>query len=77
MDGRRVVASFRIAKPAGVLLGRTVVGAAERDDNAERTAVLMGKRLDLDVGRRVAVMGVLRVIDHKPDVVGGVLVRLV
>jgi hypothetical protein len=74
LDGRRVVAVFRIAKPTYTLLGRTVIGAADRDDGAERTAVLWGKRLDLDVGQRVAVAGVLRVIDHRPDVIGGVFV---
>jgi hypothetical protein len=74
LDSRRVVAVFRVAKPADVLLGRTVVGAADRDDGAERTAVLWGKRLDLDVGQRVAVAGVLHVIDHNPDLVGGAFV---
>jgi hypothetical protein len=37
-------------------------------------AVLKGNRLDIDTGRGVTVVGVLRVIDHGPYVVNRVLV---
>ncbi|MCE9566535.1 MAG: hypothetical protein K8U57_31310 [Planctomycetes bacterium] len=55
------------------LLGRTMVGAADRDDDVERGAVLLGKRLDVKEGERVVVRGVLRVIQHKGGVVSGVI----
>jgi hypothetical protein len=45
-----------------------------RDDGAERTAVLRGKRLDMDEGKRVNVVGTLKVIDHGAAVVGEVRV---
>lgn len=60
--------------PTYTLAGRTVIGPANRDDGAERTAVLRGRRLDVKEGERVEVVGRLRVIDHKPAVVGGVFV---
>lgn len=63
--GRLVVASFVVATPPDTPLGRTVLGAAERDDGVSRTAVLRG-RLDADVGQRVTAVGVLRVVDHPP-----------
>jgi hypothetical protein len=52
---------------------RDGIGSADRD-GAERTAVLKGNRLDLDVGERVRVVGVLMVFDRKADTVGGVFV---
>ena len=45
-----------------------------RDDGAERTAVLREKRLDIDEGQRVEVVGRVWVIDHGPAVMGGVFV---
>ncbi len=50
------------------LLGRTILGAADHDDGAERGA-LKGKPFDIGEGERVTVVGVLRVIDHPPCVV--------
>jgi hypothetical protein len=56
----------------------TVLGAADRDDDAERGAFVRGTRYDLDGwprgGKRVRVVGVLRVIDHPAAVVNGVFV---
>ena len=74
MNGRPVVASFLNVAPAYTLLGRTVIGPANRDDGAERSAVLRGKRLDIDEGKRVEVVGVLKVIDHGAAAVNGVIV---
>ena len=79
LDGKLVSATFLVAKPSytwrdgngGVL---TILGAADRDDGAERGAVLKGNRLDIAEGKRVTLVGVLRVIDHPPDVVNRVLV---
>lgn len=79
LHGRLVVTTFLTAKPgytwrdgrSGVT---TVVGAADRDDEAERGVVLRGNRLDIGIGKRVTVVGVLRVIDHGPYAVGGVIV---
>jgi hypothetical protein len=74
LSGRVVVASFVAAKPAYSLAGRTMIGAADRDDGAERGAVLRGRRLDARDGDRVTVTGALRVITHRPAVVNNVLV---
>ncbi|MCE9560680.1 MAG: hypothetical protein K8U57_01370 [Planctomycetes bacterium] len=74
LNGKPVTVSFLVAKPAYTLLGRTMVGAADRDDDVERGAVLLGKRLDVKEGERVVVRGVLRVIHHRSDVVNGVIV---
>src|SRR5207249_4831309 len=69
LDGKLVAASFVVTKPSYTLLGCTVLGAADRDDGAERGAVLKGNRLDIPGGKRVTVIGVVRVIDHPPGVV--------
>ena len=74
LDGRIVVASFVVAKPAFTFRGRTVLGAADRDDGAERVALLPGRRFDVREGGHLAAVGVLRVIDHKLGTVAGVLV---
>ena len=58
-------------RASDMVLGRTVAGAADKDDNAERCAVLRG-RVRVDEGKRLTVVGVLRVIDHGPYAVGGV-----
>ena len=73
-DGMLVMADFLVAKPSYTLLGATVVGAMDRGDGIERTAVLRGNRLDVDMGKRAAVVGYLVVIDHPATFVGGVLV---
>ncbi|HVL16157.1 MAG TPA: hypothetical protein VM529_26535 [Gemmata sp.] len=39
-----------------------------------RTAVLRGRRLDVEESRRVEVVGMLLVIDHAPCLVGPVFV---
>jgi hypothetical protein len=69
LDGKLVAVSSLVAKPSYTLLGRTVVGAAGRDDWAGRGALLRGNRLDLYEGEQVTVLGVLRVIDDAPNVV--------
>jgi hypothetical protein len=74
MNGKLVRASFLNVAPAYTMLGRTVIGPANREDGAERTAVLRGNRLDVDEGERVNIVGTLKVIDHKPAVVNGVAV---
>ena len=76
MSGRPVMASFIIAKPPHVYDRHRVtsVGAADRDDGAERGALLRGRRWDVDDGKRVEVVGVLRVRDWPPAFVGPVLV---
>lgn len=74
LAGRVVVASFLVAKPLVVWKGRTLCGAADRDDGAERVAVLRGVRLDVKEGHRLAAVGVLRAIGHGPHTVNGVFV---
>ena len=69
LHGKLVVASFLVAKPNYTLRGRTILGAADRDDGAERGAVLEGRRFDIGEGERVTMVGMLRVIDHPPCVV--------
>jgi hypothetical protein len=79
LAGRVVSASFLSAKPMDLRQDRrgqwwTVLGAADRDDDVERGAFVRGRRFDLDGGKRVNVVGVLRVIDHPPGFVGAVFV---
>src|SRR5437773_2066781 len=74
LDGRLVAANFLVAKPSYTLRGFTMLGAADRDDGAERGAVLRGNRLDIQEGKRVTVIGVLRMLDHPPGVVNRVFV---
>lgn len=74
LDGKAVTVSFVVAKPPYTLLGRTMVGAADRDDGAERGAVLLGRRLDIREGERVTVRGRLRLLRHAPDTVNGTAV---
>jgi hypothetical protein len=74
IHGRLVSATFLVAKPGYLWRERTVIGAADREDGAERGAMLCGSSLDLDVGKRVTVVGVLLVIDHGPYVVNRVAV---
>lgn len=49
-----------------------VLGTPGRPDGVERTAVLAGRRAEVGRGRRVGVVGVLRVIDHGAAVVNDV-----
>ncbi|MBA4187775.1 MAG: hypothetical protein C0467_07125 [Planctomycetaceae bacterium] len=74
LDGKPVTVSLVVATPPYTLLGRTMVGAAERDDGAERGAVLLGHRLDVKEGQRLTVRGRLRLLWHRGDVVNGVVV---
>ncbi|WP_439631441.1 hypothetical protein [Gemmata sp.] len=74
LDGQRVAVTFIVAKPVYTLNGFTIVGAADRDDGAERVAVLVGRRLDVKEGGRIVVAGRLRVIRHRGDGVAGVVV---
>jgi hypothetical protein len=74
LDGRPVVASFVAGKPAYTWRGFTIVGPDDLGDGVERSAVLRGNRLDVREGRRITVVGVLRVIDHPARRVGGELV---
>ncbi len=74
LHGRLVVANFIVAKPSYTWKGRTVLGAADRDDGAERGAVLKGNRLDIAEGSRVTIVGKLRVLEHPASFVGRVFV---
>jgi hypothetical protein len=74
MGRRLVVASFVNGAPPWTLAGRTVIGPANRDDGAERIAILRGNRLDIDTGDLITFVGVIRVIDHPPAFVGAALV---
>jgi hypothetical protein len=74
LSGQIVAATFLNTAPLYTLVGRTVVRPADREDGAVRTAVLRGRRLDVEEGRRVGVVGVLRIIDHAPCLVGTVFV---
>lgn len=44
-------------------------------DGAERGAILMGKRFDIEEGKRITVTGTLRVIDWPAYYVEGKLVQ--
>ena len=72
-DGQMITVWFLVAKPLYTLLGRTMVGAAERDD-ADRGLVVQGKLLDVEIGKRLTVRGRLHLIHHRGDVVNGVIV---
>ncbi|MCE9564441.1 MAG: hypothetical protein K8U57_20580 [Planctomycetes bacterium] len=74
LDTQPVTVSFIVGRPTYTLLGRTMAGTVDRDDDVERGAVLLGKRLDVKEGERVTVRGTLRVIQHKADVVNGAIV---
>lgn len=74
LDGKPVTVSFIVGKPEYTLLGRTRVGAADRDDEVERGAVLIGRRLDVKGGERLVVRGRLQTLYHDPSFVGGVTV---
>lgn len=74
LDGKAVTASLLVQKPPYTLLGRTVVGAADRDDSVERGAVLLGRRFDVKEGSRLVVRGTLRAMYHEPDTVTGTAV---
>jgi hypothetical protein len=74
LDGKTVTVSLLEAKPPYTLLGRTMVGAADRDDGAERGAVLLGRRLDIREGERVTVRGRLRLVHHAPATLNGLAV---
>ena len=64
----------RVAAGLGGRAGAGVLGAADRDDGAERGAMVRGRRFDLDGGKRVLVLGVLEVRDHPAAWVNNVLV---
>jgi hypothetical protein len=69
------VASFLVGKPPYTLRGSTIIGTGDSLDRVERTAIL-GRRVDLNVreGRRVTVVGVLKVVDHPARRIGGEIV---
>ena len=73
IDGQRVLVSLLVGKPPYTFKGSTVVGADDKPDGIERTAILVGKRLDVE-GKRIVVAGRLRVIEHPARLVGRELV---
>jgi len=74
LNGKVVVATFLVAKPSYTLFGKTMIGAADRDDGVERGAVLTGRRFDIEEGKRVVVIGMMKVLRHRADFVSGVFV---
>jgi hypothetical protein len=69
LDGKRVLATILVAKPPFTLNGSTIVDADDKADGIERTAILVGRRLDAE-GKRIVVAGTLRVIEHPARQVG-------
>jgi hypothetical protein len=63
-----------VAKPLDYCRACTSVGAADLPDGAERGAILLGKRFDIEEGKRITVSGTLRVIDWPGCYIGGKLV---
>lgn len=75
LSGRVVVASFVVVKPTYTWPDRkggsiTVAGAADQPDEVERGAVMRG-RVRVDEGKRITLLGKLRVIDHAGYFVNG------
>jgi hypothetical protein len=68
LDGKHVLVSLLVAKPPYPWKGSTIVDVDD-GDGIERTAVLVGKRLDLEV-KRIVVAGTLRAIEHPVRLVG-------
>jgi hypothetical protein len=62
-DGRVVLASVLVGKPAYCSHGFTIAGSAGLPDGAERSAVWRGFRR-VEEGKRYEVLGRLRVIEH-------------
>jgi hypothetical protein len=52
LHGKPVVASFIVGKPLYTLKGKTIIGTNDKPDGIERTAVLLGRRLDFREGSR-------------------------
>jgi len=73
LDGKRVLVSLLAGKPPYAFKGSTIIGTDDSQDGVERTAVLVGRRLDAE-GKRVVVAGTLRVIEHPARQVGRELV---
>jgi hypothetical protein len=69
LDGQRALVSLLVGKPPSTWKGSTVVGAHDRLDGVERTAILVGRRLDVE-GRRIVIVGTLRVIEHPARRIG-------
>ena len=71
-----VVASLLVCKPVMTYgrpgeRGETVIGCADLDEHVERGARLLGRRSDVEEGKRLTV-GVMRVFDHPACFVGDV-----
>jgi hypothetical protein len=73
LDGRLVVGSILVGKMPWLAADSTLVGTIDTADGITRTARLMGRRRDVE-GKRVIVVGVLRVIDHSGGWIGQELV---
>jgi hypothetical protein len=74
IHGRYVVATLIPTAPLYTLRGFTITGPDTREDDVERAVLLHGKRLDIELGKRLTVFGRLRVIDHEAARVGMVVV---
>jgi hypothetical protein len=64
LDGKPVIASLIAGKPPWKFMGSTIIGTADTPDGSERIPIQIGKWPDVKEGRRVTVVGVLRVIEH-------------
>jgi hypothetical protein len=73
LDGKRVLVSFLVGKPPYSWRGSTLVGTDDKPDGVERTAILVGRRLDVE-DKRILVAGRLRVIEHPARQIGQELV---
>lgn len=67
----RVVVASLVASEPYTLRGTTVVGSVSSTDEVIRGAVMAGRQFDVTVGKRLRVVGVLRVIDNPASVVNG------
>ena len=73
LNGTAVVVWLEVGKPLAFTHdGRTLIGIDDQADGVERGVVLRRERDNIDVGDRLTVGGVLRVLDHAAATVNGV-----
>jgi hypothetical protein len=70
LEGRLVMTSFVVGKPAYTWRGLTTIGTDDLPDGVERSAVLKGWSLASTEGHRVTVVGVMRGIQHPARQIG-------
>jgi len=77
LDGRQVLARFTVDLPTFTWFEderAITVAGPDRGDEIEWVVLLKGERLDVDIGDKLKVKGVIRVIEHPAAVVNGVKV---